>query len=233
MENTRIIEELVDLSQLTFVSGADFDKFSLLLEDIGVSRDSSYEFFVYPEGETFPIGISSYALKSKLKDNTFLIKFASHLLDFLEDVDKQYLLGTMRNEGYILDDKQEFISDKIAFEVKYSEIDRVLRVNGVEIARLRLNGENDTVFGYIYKNPNIELRIVNDEIASGIPVLKKMDTIVKNLGFFGEARRLFFPKVNDGIVEFRNPITWREMKDRGFKSTLTIEQLFSKIFKDK
>jgi len=122
----------------------------------------------------------------------------------------------------------------VVFRVKYSDVDRVIRVNDRWIAQLRLNGENDNVFNYIYRNPNKLLRINDkDEIAPGIMVGKALDDIVKNLKFFGEARRMFFPKVGDKEIEFRNPITLKELKDRGFNEDITEDELFPKKLKNK
>ncbi|HLM84188.1 MAG TPA: hypothetical protein VK254_03190 [Candidatus Bathyarchaeia archaeon] len=222
------INEIAKIIQERCNSRRGFDELKLLLLDSGVPKDDLLDFFITPEGENFPIGISSYALKERMVlDKNFFHRLAISLCRLLDAKRRGILRQAFKNDGLVLDKEEIFNKDEIVFTVYYSDIDRTIRVNKKNIARPRLNNENDNVFSYIYENPNRSLKVDADYKLDGkVEVLKSLDDVVKNLQFFGEARRLFFPKVGDKEIEFRNPITRGELKDRGFDEKMTEDDLF-------
>jgi len=228
MKNISSINELVRQIQEKYGNPKGYEEFKLLLLDSEIFKDDLFDFFVTPEGENFPIGISSYAIKEKfILDNGFFNRLAMNLYQSLDAKGKKVLKDAFWRDGLVLEKEKLFNKDKIIFTVHYSDIDRVIRVNNKAIARPRLNNENDNVFAYIYDNPNKSLKVDgNDKLDGKVEVLKSLDDVVKNLQFFGEARRLFFPKVGNKEIEFRNPITLGELKNRGFDENITEDDLF-------
>ncbi|MFA6048118.1 MAG: hypothetical protein WCV59_03775 [Parcubacteria group bacterium] len=228
MENPNSIEEVIERIQEKYNSRKGYEEFKILLLDSGILKDSLDDFFMFPEGENFPTGISSYALKEKfLLNKDFLLDLALNLYQSLDVKRKGMLQYAFKLDGLTIDKDELYNKNKIVFEVQYNNIDRVLRVNGKGITRPRFNRENDNVFSYIYEHPNRLLMVdANDKLEGAVEVLKSLDDVVKNLRFSRNARQLFFPKVSDKEIEFRNPITLGELKQRGFDENITIDDLF-------
>ena len=230
MENPNSIEEVIERIQERYHSRKGYEEFKILLLDSGIPKDNLDDFFMFPEGESFPIGISSYALKEKfVMDNDFFQRIAMNLYKLSDNNRKQMLSYAFKLDGLVLDKDELYNKDKIVFSVQFNDIDRIIQVNGKIITRPRFNKENDNVFEYIFNHPNQILKVDNeDKLEGAVEVFKSLDDVVKNLQFSGQARQLFFPKVSDTEIEFRNPITLGELKQRGFDENITLDELFSK-----
>lgn len=95
----------------------------------------------------------------------------------------------------------------ILYKVIFNEHNREIRVDGALVGNPDLDSENDLVFGYVYKNPNrtIRLREIEDGIKQSVN--KRLTDIMRDVGFKGDLRRVFFKGVTKTSLYFVNPIT--------------------------
>ena len=107
-------------------------------------------------------------------------------------------------------------TNKPVYEITYSEQTREIIINGFLFKKLALFSLNDTIFSYLYKNPNTEK--TGDEIkeASKENSIKDLNKFVEQLGFKGEFRQVFF-KVSKSKIQFNNPITQEQLDEQGIK----------------
>lgn len=102
--------------------------------------------------------------------------------------------------------------DGIAYEVFYTPSREIL-LNNFLIGKPDFNGENDNVFGYLFKNPNVPVSLDDlGKALGGKPPKKALSKIIENLGFRGEMKAIFF-SVSKTSIMFRNPITHEHLKD--------------------
>lgn len=102
--------------------------------------------------------------------------------------------------------------DAIVYEVKYSEKNREILINGFLLAKPDFNRENEIVFTFVYKHANERLTKRKIEIDNDIRLLKELPKIVENLGFTGDLKKVFFDVSSEGIL-FRNPITRKDLDE--------------------
>ncbi len=230
------VKEVVCQINDIFGRNKNYNELRLLLVSAGADEDDLALFFAYPEGENIPIGLSEIGMTRLLLQNEpLLLQIAGALYAISDGDGREGLECSFRKDGFELGADGDFRRIEIAFELAYcSDIDRVIRVNDHPIATLRLDSENDNVFEFLMKHPNTRHTLNAGEIARGIKVKKTLDDVVKNLGFKGDARKLFFPTATATDIELRNPITSGELKERGYSKDLTVEDLFPQILeKDK
>lgn len=230
MKKESHIVKIMEFIEARFNAEKKFDDFKILLLDAGIENDNLRDFFVYPEGESFPVAIGSHNLKSKIiADDNFLPMLATSLLNFGDDKKERLLISAMQSAGFILDKNKCFYEkDRIIYEVQYNDIDREIKVNGEFITHLQLNKENDLVFDYLFNHPNKKITKGEIEDAVKIKLTKSLNDIVKNLKFYGMGRTIFFPSLTKTTIEFRNPITLHELKKRGIDPKKKIKELFFK-----
>lgn len=127
--------------------------------------------------------------------------------------DKQY----QKNQEEIGADDVEYEADKILYQITY--INREVRLNNIVLAKPNFDSENDVVFEYIFNNPN--KKITRKEVESVLkrPTVKKFEQIIRDLGFKGQLKAMFFPNVSIGAIQFINPIT-KEYLDKNSLSPL-------------
>jgi len=92
----------------------------------------------------------------------------------------------------------------VVYEIKYSEHNRNILLNGILIAHPNFNTANEKFFTYIYSKPN--QRISMKEIQKQIEWEKDIHKIISELNFTGNLKKIFFNASTES-VEFRNPIT--------------------------
>ena len=73
-----------------------------------------------------------------------------------------------------------------------------------ELHKPHFKSINDLVFGFLYKNSNKTFTKKEIEDSIGRSMGKSFNTILNELGFKGELRRLFFPNVSKIAIEFKN-----------------------------
>ena len=228
MENYHSIEEIVEKVSVNYDNRSGIERYKLLLGDSGVKKENISEFFMYPEGESFEIGISLHELREKLRDTNFFIRFTSNLFELLDSGSKQELFYTLKKDGYSFDEDNKL--DKVVFRLNYNVVDHVVSVNDLVISSPDFSSENDQVMDYLFNHPNKEIRIVDEEIiceeGEKIPLKKTPSKIINHLGFKNLASRIFFPGISSKMIQLRNPITLSELRKRGYDENLTLEDIF-------
>lgn len=102
----------------------------------------------------------------------------------------------------------------IVYEIKYSDHTREIKLNNIVIAKPDFESENERFFSYVYSNPNKPLTIEEiKEFGFGkdSKLKKRISDIVRDLGFNGNLRKIFFPVVSQDKVMFTNPITKKQV----------------------
>jgi hypothetical protein len=98
------------------------------------------------------------------------------------------------------------LKEGIIYEIVYTQSREIL-VNNFLIGKPDFNGENDNVFGYLFKHPNVPVSLDDlGKVLGGKPPKKALSKIVENLGFCGELKSIFF-SVSKTTIMFKNPIT--------------------------
>ncbi len=102
----------------------------------------------------------------------------------------------------------------ILYEVKLTGSREVL-LNGVQLSRMDFAGENEIVFGHLFKNPNRTVSVTELEKLLGNTGLKKdLHKIIENIGFRGDLKKAFFD-ISKTVVRFRNPLTRKDLEEIG------------------
>jgi hypothetical protein len=118
--------------------------------------------------------------------------------DILKNQLPNPLIGQLREQldiGYWID---YHIDGKIVLNGKYI------------IAHPNFDTENDKFFDYVSKKP--KQKITLEELTKNIGRPERnLSKIIYNLGFIGELKKLFFPRVSNNSVLFNNQITQKEL----------------------
>lgn len=114
--------------------------------------------------------------------------------------------------------KQETIhktdeKDGLVYQVTYTKQRQVL-MNNAQIGRPDFNSENDLVFSFLYEHPNKRVTRTELEKAISGKLTKSLHKIIENLGFEGDTKEVFF-SVSKNAIEFRNPITKKDLEEMG------------------
>ena len=103
--------------------------------------------------------------------------------------------------------------NEVIFTATYEN--RKLKINGIIISKPNFDSENDVFADYIFKHPNEKITARDFENHKKNKMHKKFDVIIRDLGFYGNLKKLFFPNISIKAVEFRNPISRNDMKKAG------------------
>lgn len=101
--------------------------------------------------------------------------------------------------------------DEPMYQITYTKQRQVL-MNNAQISKPDFNSENDLVFSFLYEHPNKRITREDLEKAIGEKLTKSLHKIVENLGFEGDTKEVFF-SVSKNAIEFRNPITKRDLEE--------------------
>lgn len=218
--------------QVVFVERRNYEGFMSLLLEAGVTLDEMHHFFEHQDEELLPTRISLLSLKEKLLgDEDFMLKLANRLYACIDNESKASLDYSLLGDGYRLESDGTFRKAKIVFQIFYSDADRVVRVNNLKLTTVQMEGENEQIFSFLLKHPNIRYTVNELREKYKITIKKSLDDVVKNLKFTGAAKKLFFPTSTASAIELRNPITDTELRERGFKESLVLEELFPSFAK--
>lgn len=99
---------------------------------------------------------------------------------------------------------------EVVYEIRYSENGEIF-LNNFLFGKVQFNGENETVFSYLFKHPNKRITKAEFKEKAGYSVGKPLHKIVDNLGFTGNLRKAFFI-VSEQAILFRNPLTKKELE---------------------
>ncbi len=107
--------------------------------------------------------------------------------------------------------KQPEEKSDVVYEITYTKQRQIL-MNNAQIGKPDFNSENDLVFDYLYKHPNESFTKEQIEKAIGVKLNKSLHKIVENLGFEGDTKEVFI-SVSKNAIQFRNPITKRDLEE--------------------
>lgn len=102
--------------------------------------------------------------------------------------------------------KKEFQAE-ILYKITYSDHSREIKLNGITIVKPDFESENDRFFNYVYLNPNHSISREEIEKSTQEKLKKSNSDILKDLGFTGPIRQIFFPGTSKTKLKFNNPIT--------------------------
>lgn len=113
----------------------------------------------------------------------------------------------------------------VLYKVTYSDHTRLIRINNIVLAKPDFESTNDLCFTYLYGNPNKPIAFDElNKMADGKLEGKRLSDIVRDLGFTGVLKTIFFPVVTKAQIKFVNPIT----KEYAYKNDLPLID-FNKI----
>lgn len=95
----------------------------------------------------------------------------------------------------------------VLYVITYSEYTRLIKINNIVLGKPDFGSENDICFNYLYLNPNRPVPIQELEKANDKALKKRLSDIVRDLGFTGKFKTVFFPVIEKNKIMFTNPIT--------------------------
>lgn len=95
----------------------------------------------------------------------------------------------------------------ILYKITYSEHTREIKLNNIVLARLQSDSKNVNFFEYIYPKPNQQIAVSEIEKDTAYQLSSNIQDILRDLGFKGNIRKVFFPVATKVKVMFINPIT--------------------------
>ncbi len=172
--------------------------------------DFQYLFhFVQPKDDAMsyshPLGNLTHALEKHLfalEDVIVRLEERKNLAVRQEIADKEYQVDTL-------------------YKITYSEHLREIKLNNIVLANLQSDSKNVNFFEYVFSNPNIPLAVSDIEEATAMPLASNIQDILRDLGFKGNIRKVFFPIATKAKVMFMNPIS----KQYAIKNDLPIIKL--------
>ena len=110
------------------------------------------------------------------------------------------------------------------YTLKYTFGSEILLNNKFSIAKLNFSSPNDLFFEYISQHP--KKKITREQLESVLGLLDRpISKLVYDIGFSGELKKLFFPKVSNNAVYFNNPVTQDDLLKVEIDEKLLLEQL--------
>lgn len=102
--------------------------------------------------------------------------------------------------------EKEYQAD-ILYKITYSKHTREIKLNNVVLARLQSDSKNVNFFEYVYAHQNepIDVRAIEEQTAYAFG--ENIHDILRDLGFKGNIRKIFFPTATKAKVMFVNPIS--------------------------
>ncbi|MEO6078134.1 MAG: hypothetical protein ABIP54_05085 [Candidatus Andersenbacteria bacterium] len=134
----------------------------------------------------------------------FLKNFESHLFALEEVI---ILLRDDKNLTVRQEIAKKEYQAEILYKITYNDHSREIKLNGITIVKPDFESENDRFFDYVYRNSNrsIPRKEIEDNIKEKLK--KNNSDILKDLGFTGTIRQIFFPGTSKLKIKFNNPIT--------------------------
>lgn len=113
-------------------------------------------------------------------------------------------------------DKPHVTQEEIKYQLTYSSSERVLRLNGIQIAKTQYGSENDQFLRFfVSKNNTGEHKI--DELLTFMEkskLTKRPTQILGDVHITGDLKQIFFPNASIRSIEFHNPITFTNADER-------------------
>lgn len=102
--------------------------------------------------------------------------------------------------------EKEYEADTL-YRVTYSEHTRELKLNNITLAHPNSDSKAVNFFEYVFQQPNTEVEVSKIEENTGQDLSDNIHDILRDLGFTGSVRQIFFPIATKKKVMFTNPIT--------------------------
>lgn len=136
------------------------------------------------------------------KFDTYFKEIEAKYKELAEDYESAKKAETLVNIG----------PESTIYKIEFDKT-RIIRVNNFAIAKPDFESENEVVFDYIYRNPNRRIQKVEIERALQRTLIKRLHNILSDLGFRADLKKVFFPGVSENGLEFRNPVTRKELDE--------------------
>ncbi len=102
--------------------------------------------------------------------------------------------------------EKEYQTD-ILYKITYSEHTREIKLNNMVLARPQPDSKSANFFEYVYSHQNQQIPIKDIEEETAYELAESIQDILRDLGFKGNIRKVFFPVATKSKVMFVNPIT--------------------------
>ena len=112
----------------------------------------------------------------------------------------------------------------IPYSIGYTFGSEVILNNKYLISKLNYSSPNDLFFEYIFQHPN--KKISREQLEGVLGVFNRpLSKLVYDIGFSGELKKLFFPKVSNNSVFFNNPVTRDDLLTIEIDEDMLLEQV--------
>lgn len=101
---------------------------------------------------------------------------------------------------------KEYQAD-ILYEVTFSTHTREIKINNMLLANPNWDSKAMNFFEYVFTHPNEPIEVAKIEETTAMNLANSIQDILRDLGFIGAVRQLFFPVATKNKVMFINPIT--------------------------
>ena len=110
------------------------------------------------------------------------------------------------------------------YTLNYTFGGEILLNNTFLISKLNYSSPNGLFFEYIFQHPR--KKVSREQLEGVVGVLDRpISKLVYDIGFSGELKKLFFPKVSNNAVYFNNPVTQDDLLTAKIDEKLLLEQL--------
>ena len=110
------------------------------------------------------------------------------------------------------------------YTLSYTFIGEILLNDRYVISKLNYSSPNGSFFEYISQHP--KKKITREQLENILGVLDRpISKLVYDMGFSGELKKLFFPKVSNNAVYSNNPVTQDDLLTAKVDEELLLEQL--------
>jgi len=107
-------------------------------------------------------------------------------------------------------------AENVLYSIQYTERREIVINNKYILCQPRFGQDNDLVFRFLYQKPTKSFthKEVESEIKEKLDGVfsKRFNTILSELGFTGQLRRLFFPNVSRVAIKFNNNLTKTDLE---------------------
>lgn len=155
--------------------------------------------FVKPK---VPAGLGIVGLPDQIGNLSIRLE---HYLYALEDIILR--LEELKNLAIRQEIAEKESQADVLYKITYSEYTRLIKINNIVLGKPDFGSENDICFNYLYLNPNRPIPIQELEKANDKTLKKRLSDIVRDLGFTGKFKTVFFPVIEKNKIMFTNPIT--------------------------
>lgn len=154
-----------------------------------------YFHFIQPKDDamsyTHPLGKLTHALNKRL--------YA--LEDVIVRIEERKNLAVRQEIA-----EKELESD-ILYKISFSWHTREIKLNNILISRPNSDSKNLNFFEYVYGHSNEQIKVKEIEKTTAHTLSNNIQDILRDLGFKGNVRKLFFPIATKSKVMFVNPIS--------------------------